>query len=115
MSVLSILVLAVCILANLGSFALLARRSGSPRPFRRALLAVLSGVFVLVLGLGGTVLGLTQAFGAVASVSPEHKSELLAKGISDAMNATAFGIVGSLAPFVISVVLLFRRAPTTAR
>lgn len=43
-------------------------------------------------GLLGTIVGLIQAFGAVASADPSMKAALLARGISVAMNATAFAL-----------------------
>jgi biopolymer transport protein ExbB/TolQ len=46
-------------------------------------------------GLLGTVTGLIMAFGAVSgeSVDPSQKARILAQGISEAMNCTAFGLV----------------------
>jgi biopolymer transport protein ExbB len=45
-------------------------------------------------GLLGTVTGLIRSFGAVAakSVDPSQKATILAQGISEAMNCTAFGL-----------------------
>ena len=45
------------------------------------------------LGLLGTILGLIHSFAGVAGVDPSMKATLLAKGISEAMNCTAFGLV----------------------
>jgi biopolymer transport protein ExbB/TolQ len=45
-----------------------------------------------LIGLIGTIVGLIGAFAAVAVVSPEQKAVLLTKGISEAMNNTAFGL-----------------------
>jgi biopolymer transport protein ExbB len=45
-----------------------------------------------LLGLIGTIVGLIQAFGAIGLAAPEQKSILLTKGISEAMNNTAFGL-----------------------
>jgi len=46
-------------------------------------------------GLLGTVSGLIQSFGAVSgeSVDPSQKARILAEGISEAMNCTAFGLI----------------------
>lgn len=52
-------------------------------------LAMLSGLF-------GTVVGLIGAFGAVANADSSTKATLLAKGISEAMNCTAFGLLAAL-------------------
>jgi len=45
-----------------------------------------------LIGLLGTVTGLIRAFEAVAFANPEQRSTLLSKGISEAMNNTAFGL-----------------------
>jgi len=47
-------------------------------------------------GLFGTVLGLIVAFGAVAGADPSSKATMLAKGISEAMNCTAFGLIAAI-------------------
>ena len=59
-----------------------------------ALLANLSMLF----GLLGTVSGLIVSFGAVSgeSVDPSQKARILAEGISEAMNCTAFGLIIAL-------------------
>ena len=46
-----------------------------------------------LLGLLGTVIGLIQAFEAVAAAAPDQKAALLTKSISIAMNTTAFGLI----------------------
>lgn len=46
-----------------------------------------------LLGLLGTIVGLIQAFTAVSLADPSQKATLLAKGISVAMNTTAFGLI----------------------
>ena len=46
-----------------------------------------------LLGLLGTVSGLIHAFGAVATVNPADKANLLSASISEAMNCTAFGLI----------------------
>ena len=46
-----------------------------------------------LLGLLGTIIGLIQAFTAVAGADPADKAELLSASISVAMNTTAFGLV----------------------
>jgi biopolymer transport protein ExbB len=45
-----------------------------------------------LIGLIGTITGLIGAFAAVALANPDQKSNLLTKGISEAMNNTAFGL-----------------------
>ena len=46
-----------------------------------------------LLGLLGTVIGLINAFAAVATVNPAEKANLLSASISEAMNCTAFGLM----------------------
>ncbi len=46
-----------------------------------------------LLGLLGTIIGLIDAFTAVASADPAEKADLLSASISVAMNTTAFGLV----------------------
>ncbi|MBW2526533.1 MAG: MotA/TolQ/ExbB proton channel family protein [Deltaproteobacteria bacterium] len=60
---------------------------------RTGYLALLANLAMLS-GLLGTVTGLIKAFGAVSakSVDPSQKATILAQGISEAMNCTAFGL-----------------------
>jgi biopolymer transport protein ExbB/TolQ len=60
---------------------------------RTSYLALLANLAMLS-GLLGTVTGLIKSFGAVggASVDPSQKATILANGISEAMNCTAFGL-----------------------
>ena len=46
-----------------------------------------------LLGLLGTIIGLIQAFTAVAGADPAEKADLLSSSISVAMNTTAFGLI----------------------
>ncbi|MCS6913313.1 MAG: MotA/TolQ/ExbB proton channel family protein [Myxococcales bacterium] len=59
---------------------------------RTGYLAMLGNVATLV-GLLGTILGLIHSFAGVAGVDPSMKATLLAKGISEAMHCTAFGLI----------------------
>ncbi len=47
-------------------------------------------------GLLGTISGLITSFGAVASADPAQKAELLATGISKAMNTTFLGLLAAI-------------------
>ncbi len=49
-----------------------------------------------LLGLLGTIIGLIQAFTAVAGADPAEKADLLSSSISVAMNTTAFGLVSAI-------------------
>jgi biopolymer transport protein ExbB len=63
-----------------------------------------------LLGLLGTVSGLIHAFGAVATVNPAEKANLLSASISEAMNCTAFGLITAVP---ILVVHAFLQSKTT--
>lgn len=62
---------------------------------RTPYLALLANLAMLS-GLLGTVVGLIIAFGAVANADASSKATMLAKGISEAMNCTAFGLMAAL-------------------
>src|SRR5438093_2421492 len=62
---------------------------------RTAYLAMLGNVATLI-GLLGTILGLIHSFAGVAGVDPSMKATLLAKGISEAMNCTAYGLITAI-------------------
>lgn len=49
-----------------------------------------------LLGLLGTIIGLIQAFTAVAQADPAEKADLLSASISVAMNTTAFGLIAAI-------------------
>ena len=55
-------------------------------------IATLANIATL-LGLLGTIMGLIEAFTAVASANPSEKADLLSASISVAMNTTAFGLM----------------------
>jgi biopolymer transport protein ExbB/TolQ len=61
---------------------------------RTGYLGLLSNLAMLT-GLFGTVIGLIKSFGAVSKpgVDQAQKATLLAEGISEAMNCTAFGLI----------------------
>src|SRR6187399_1776427 len=56
----------------------------------------------MLCGLFGTIVGLIKAFGAVGgeSVDPSQKARILAEGISEAMNCTAFGLISAITALV---------------
>jgi biopolymer transport protein ExbB len=57
--------------------------------------ALLSNIATL-LGLLGTIMGLIEAFTAVANANPAEKADLLSASISVAMNTTAFGLMSAI-------------------
>lgn len=68
----------------------------TPRLERRThYLATLANIATLM-GLLGTIIGLIQAFTAVASADPSQKADLLSSSISIAMNTTAFGLMTAI-------------------
>jgi biopolymer transport protein ExbB/TolQ len=66
---------------------------------RTPLLALFANLAMLS-GLLGTVTGLIIAFGAVANADAASKATMLAKGISEAMNCTAFGLIAAIIALV---------------
>jgi biopolymer transport protein ExbB len=62
---------------------------------RTPYVALLSNIATL-LGLLGTIMGLIEAFTAVASANPAEKADLLSASISVAMNTTAFGLMSAI-------------------
>ena len=71
---------------------------------RTGYLAMLGNVATLI-GLLGTILGLIHSFAGVAGVDPSMKATLLAKGISEAMNCTAFGLITAVPALLAFAVL----------
>lgn len=62
-------------------------------------LALIANVATLF-GLLGTITGLIKAFAAVALADPAQRQAILAAGIAEAMNATAFGLVTAIMAMV---------------
>lgn len=67
-------------------------------------LATLANVATLM-GLLGTIIGLIQAFTAIANVNPSEKADLLSASISVAMNTTAFGLMAAIPLLLLHAVL----------
>ena len=57
-------------------------------------------------GLLGTIQGLIQSFSAVAAADPAQKAELLAMGISKAMNTTALGLFSAITIMLVHTFLV---------
>jgi biopolymer transport protein ExbB/TolQ len=74
---------------------------------RTGYLAMLGNAAMLC-GLLGTVLGLIECFEAVATVNPADKATILSRGISEAMNCTAFGLVTAIPALVAFSILMGR-------
>ena len=65
----------------------------------------LASSIATLLGLLGTIMGLIQAFTAVANANPAEKADLLSASISVAMNTTAFGLMVAIPLLITSLVL----------
>jgi biopolymer transport protein ExbB/TolQ len=64
-----------------------------PRIQRRNHYLSLFANIATLIGLLGTIFGLQQSFGALATADPSQKASVLAKGIAIAMNTTALGLM----------------------
>ena len=71
---------------------------------RTPYVALFSNISTL-LGLLGTIMGLIQAFTAVANANPAEKADLLSASIAVAMNTTAFGLIAGIPLLIVYVVL----------
>jgi biopolymer transport protein ExbB/TolQ len=67
---------------------------------RMNVLALMANVSTL-LGLLGTIYGLIQSFAAVAEAEASVKAQLLASGISKAMNTTAMGLLCAISLMIL--------------
>jgi biopolymer transport protein ExbB len=67
---------------------------------RTPYVGLLSNIATL-LGLLGTIMGLIEAFTAVANANPADKADLLSASISVAMNTTAFGLMAAIPLLII--------------
>lgn len=74
---------------------------------RTAFLSVLGNVATLT-GLLGTITGMIKSFAAVSYANPADKATLLSAGISEAMNATAYGLIVAIPALVAYAVLVNR-------
>jgi biopolymer transport protein ExbB len=76
-----------------------------PRLEKRTQYVALSSSIATLLGLLGTIMGLIQAFTAVANANPAEKADLLSASISVAMNTTAFGLMVAIPLLVTHAIL----------
>ncbi len=76
-----------------------------PQLKKRTPYVVLASSIATLLGLLGTIMGLIQAFTAVANANPAEKADLLSASISVAMNTTAFGLMVAIPLLITSTVL----------
>lgn len=76
-----------------------------PHLEKRTNYVALGASIATLLGLLGTIMGLIQAFTAVANANPAEKADLLSASISVAMNTTAFGLIAAIPLLVTHSVL----------
>ena len=76
-----------------------------PQLEKRTGYIALGASIATLLGLLGTIIGLIQAFTAVANANPAEKADLLSASISVAMNTTAFGLIAAIPLLVTHSVL----------
>ncbi|MDP6981022.1 MAG: MotA/TolQ/ExbB proton channel family protein [Myxococcota bacterium] len=76
-----------------------------PQLEKRTPYVALASSIATLLGLLGTIMGLIEAFTAVANANPAEKADLLSASISVAMNTTAFGLMVAIPLLVTSSVL----------
>jgi biopolymer transport protein ExbB len=74
----------------------------------------LSANVATLLGLLGTIMGLIQAFTAVANANPAEKADLLGAAIAVAMNTTAFGLLVAIPLLVVHAILTTKTAQIVA-
>lgn len=74
---------------------------------RTPYIALFSNISTL-LGLLGTIMGLIEAFTAVANANPAEKADLLSASISVAMNTTAFGLMAGIPLLIMHAFLTAR-------
>jgi biopolymer transport protein ExbB len=76
-----------------------------PQLEKRTPYVALASSVATLLGLLGTIMGLIQAFTAVANANPAEKADLLSASISVAMNTTAFGLMVAIPLLLTNTVL----------
>jgi biopolymer transport protein ExbB/TolQ len=70
-----------------------------PKVNKRTGFLALFANLAMLCGLFGTIIGLIRAFSAVGgeNIDPSQKARILAEGISEAMNCTAWGLLSAIA------------------
>ena len=76
-----------------------------PQLEKRTPYVALASSIATLLGLLGTIMGLIEAFTAVANANPAEKADLLSASISVAMNTTAFGLMVAIPLLITSQIL----------
>lgn len=79
-----------------------------PKLERRLPYLALIANLATLLGLLGTISGLIRSFAAVGLADPSKRQAILAAGIAEAMNATAFGLVTAIFTMIVHSILTAR-------
>lgn len=74
---------------------------------RTSYLQMIANVATL-LGLLGTIVGIITAFSGIANVDPIARQEMLGRGISEALNCTAFGLLLAIPSMIFHSILTAR-------
>ena len=77
---------------------------------RLGFLSMLANVATL-LGLLGTIVGLIKSFSSISNATAAEKARILAEGVGEAMNATAYGLIVAV-PALVAFAVLQNRANT---
>jgi biopolymer transport protein ExbB len=75
---------------------------------RIGFLSMLANVATL-LGLLGTIVGLIKSFSSISNAGAAEKARILAEGVGEAMNATAYGLIVAV-PALVAFAILQNRA-----
>jgi biopolymer transport protein ExbB/TolQ len=75
---------------------------------RTGFLSMIANVATLI-GLLGTIIGMIESFSSLSAASATERAALLAKGISMAMNATAYGLIVAV-PSLVAYSILSNRS-----
>jgi biopolymer transport protein ExbB/TolQ len=76
-----------------------------PRIERNTPYLAMLGNIAMLLGLLGTITGMIISFAAVANADASSKAAELARGISEAMNCTAFGLIAAIPSLIFFAIL----------
>lgn len=74
---------------------------------RTSYLQMIANVATL-LGLLGTIVGIISSFAGLAAADPVARQELLGRGISEALNCTAFGLIVAIPSMILHSILVAR-------
>lgn len=77
----------------------------TPQLEKRTPYVALFANIATLLGLLGTIMGLIEAFTAVANANPAEKADLLSASISVAMNTTAFGLMAGIPLLIVHAII----------